>query len=292
MKPFILFGSSIMIIVILIFAGAFINKKDEIPEKHVEVVLRNIGHQLLLTAKDSTSRVLPVKKINANTYQISFQNDFSFVSDTLINLVQRTFEKNGLANDYIVNLRNCKQNETVFAFEINSQTGDLTACRGRKLEVSCYVIEIELLKKNTFNYFLLLLLIIPLSLVGFYVKDKFRKKAAAASIIDNTDYIPLGNFRFYTADNVLKSEHKTIALSEKETKALRIFTENINGIVEREKLMKEIWEDEGIVVISRNVDVLVSKLRKKLSDDNSIKFINVHGKGYKFIIEQIPIKIK
>ena len=48
--------------------------------------------------------------------------------------------------------------------------------------------------------------------------------------------------------------------------------------------MKEIWEDEGIVVISRNVDVLVSKLRKKLSDDNSIKFINVHGRGYKFII--------
>ncbi|MBP6025391.1 helix-turn-helix domain-containing protein, partial [Ferruginibacter sp.] len=196
-----------------------------------------------------------------------------------------TFEKNGLANDYIVNLRNCKQNETVFAFEINSQTGDLTACRGRKLEVSCYVIEIELLKKNTFNYFLLLLLIIPLSVVGFYVKDKFRKKEAAASIIDNTDYIPLGNFKFYSTNNVLKIEHTTITLSEKETKALRIFAENINQIVEREKLMKEIWEDEGIVVISRNVDVLVSKLRKKLSDDNAIKFINVHGKGYKFIIE-------
>jgi DNA-binding response OmpR family regulator len=49
--------------------------------------------------------------------------------------------------------------------------------------------------------------------------------------------------------------------------------------------MKEIWEDKGIVVISRNVDVLVSKLRKKLSDDNSIKFINVSGRGYKFTIE-------
>ena len=48
---------------------------------------------------------------------------------------------------------------------------------------------------------------------------------------------------------------------------------------------KEIWEDEGIVVISRNVDVLVSKLRKKLGDDSSFKFINVHGRGYKFIIE-------
>ena len=68
-------------------------------------------------------------------------------------------------------------------------------------------------------------------------------------------------------------------------KRRKIFAENINQIVEREKLMKEIWEDESIVVISRNVDVLVSKLRKKLSDDNSIKFINVHGRGYKFFIE-------
>jgi DNA-binding winged helix-turn-helix (wHTH) protein len=274
-----------MIIAILISAVAFINKKNEIPGKHVEVVLRDLGHQLLLTAKDSSSRVMPVKKLNENTYQISFQNDFGFISDTLINLVQRTFQNNALANDYIVSLRNCKQNETVFAFEINSQTGDLTPCRGRTLEVGCYVIEIDLLKKNKFNFFLLLLLIIPLLFVGFYVKGKFRKKEEAASIVDNNDYIQLGNFRFYTDNNVLKSENKSITLSEKETKALKIFAENINQIVEREKLMKEIWEDEGIVVISRNVDVLVSKLRKKLSDDNSIKFINVHGRGYKFIIE-------
>ncbi len=274
----------------MISAVAFINKKNEIPENHLQVVLRDIGHQLLLSAKDSSSRVLPVKKLNEHTYQISFQNDFGFISDTLINLVQRTFKKNALANDYIVSLRNCKQNETVFAFEINGQTGDLTPCRGRTLEVGCYVIEIDLLKKNKFNFFLLLLLIIPLGFVGFYVKDKFRKKEEAASISDDNDYIQLGNFRFYTDNNVLKSEHKSIALSEKETKALKIFAENINQIVEREKLMKEIWEDEGIVVISRNVDVLVSKLRKKLGDDNSFKFINVHGRGYKFIIEQIPIK--
>ncbi len=274
-----------MIIGILISAVAFINKKNENPEKHLEIVLRDLGHQLLLATKDSSSRVLPVKKLNKNTYQISFQNDIGFISDTLINLVQRTFEKNALANEYIVNLRNCKQNETVFAFEINSQKGDLTPCRGRTLEVGCYVIEIDLLKKDKFNYFLLFLLLIPLSFVGFYLKDKFRKKEETASISDNNDYIQLGNFQFYTNDHVLKIGHKSITLSEKETKALKIFAENINQIVEREKLMKEIWEDQGIIVISRNVDVLVSKLRKKLSDDNSLKFINVHGRGYKFMIE-------
>jgi Transcriptional regulatory protein, C terminal len=284
MKRFILFGSSIIITGILIAAVAFNNTKNEIPANHLEVVLRNIGHQLLLTAKDSTSRVLPVKKLNSTTYQISFQNNFSFISDTLISIVEREFKKNALATEYIVSLKNCKQNETVFAFEINSQTGDLKACRGRKLEVGCYVIEIDFLKKGKFNFYWLLLLLIPLSVVGFYMKDTFRKKEETAAILDNNDYIPLGNFKFYAANNVLKIDNKNIELSEKETKALRIFAENINQIVEREKLMKEIWEDEGIVVISRNVDVLVSKLRKKLSDDNSIKFINVHGKGYKFII--------
>lgn len=285
MKPFILFGSSIIIIVVLVSAVAFINTKTEIPEKHVEVVLRDLGHQLLLSAKDSSSRVLPVKKLNEHTYQISFQNDFGFISDTLIDLVQRTFQKTALANDYIVNLRNCKQNETVFAFEINGKAGDLTPCRGRKLGVGCYVIEIELLKTKKFNFLLLLPLIISFSFVGFYVKNKFRKKEEKESVFDNSDYIQLGSFRFYADSNVLKIENNNISLSEKETKALKIFAENINQIVEREKLMKEIWEDKGVVVISRNVDVLVSKLRKKLIDDTSIKFINVPGRGYKFIIE-------
>ncbi len=284
MKRFILFGSSIIIIGILLSAVAFI-KKSEIPENHLEVVLRGIGHQLLLSAKDSSSRVLPVKKVNENTYQISFQNNVGFISDTLINIVERELQKNALAKDYIVNLKNCEQKETVLAFEINNKTGNLTPCRGRTLEVGCYIIEIELLKTNKFNFFWLLLLIIPLSFVGFYVKAKFLKKAEKESVIDNNDYIQLGNFRFYTDNNVLKTENKNITLSEKETTALKIFAENINQIVQREKLMKEIWEDKGIVVISRNVDVLVSKLRKKLSDDNSIKFINVHGRGYKFIIE-------
>lgn len=285
MKPSFLLGFSMILCVILISAVALINTKNEIPENHVEVVLREIGHQLLLSAKDSSSRVLPVKQLKENSYQVSFQNDIGFISDSLINIVLRTFQKNALANEYIVNLKHCERKETVLAFEINGTTGDLTPCRGRTLETGCYVIEIDLLKETRFNSLWLMLLIIPLSFAGFYMKNKFQKKEARASTFDTAEYIQVGNFQLYTANNVLKSDQKTINLSEKETKALEIFAQNINQVVEREKLMKKIWEDEGTVVISRNVDVLVSKLRKKLSDDNSFKFINVHGKGYKFIIE-------
>jgi len=285
MRPFILFGSSVMVIGMLIAAVAFISKKSEIPEKHVEVVLRTIGHQLLLSAKDSTSRVLPVKQLDENSYQLSFQHNVGFMSDSLINIVQRTFQNSALAKDYIVNLRNCDQKETVLAFEINGKTGDLTPCRGRTLELGCYIIEIDLLRANSFNFRWLWLLIIPLIFAGYYLKDKYRKKEAKESISDSADYIQVGKFQLYTAKNVLKTEHKNITLSENETKAVEIFAQHINQLVEREKLMKEIWEDKGLVVISRNVDVLVSKLRRKLADDHSIKIVNVPGRGYKFIIE-------
>ena len=285
MRPFILFGSSVMVIGMLIAAVAFISKKSEIPEKHVEVVLRTIGHQLLLSAKDSTSRVLPVQKSAENTYLLSFQHEVGFLSDSLINIVHRTFQKSVLATNYIVNLRNCEQKQTVLAFEMNSKTGELTPCRGRKLEVGCYMIEIELLRANTFNFRWLWLLIFPLIVAGFYWRDKFRKEEPKESVPDSTDYIQVGNFQLYTAKNVLKSGYKSITLSENETKALEVFAQHLNEVVEREKLMKEIWEDKGLVVISRNVDVLVSELRKKLTDDQSIKIVNVPGRGYKLIIE-------
>jgi hypothetical protein len=284
MKPLILLVSSIIIIAISVAAVASMNTPNENPAKHAEVVLRSIGHQLLLSAKDSSSRVLPVKQLNEHTYQVSFQKELGFVSDSLINLVQRTFAKSPLAKDYIVNLRSCDQNETVLAFEINGQTGDLTPCRGRKLEVGCYIIEIELLKQSTFNLYWLLLLILPVGGIGFYAKAKVRNNQETQAIVDASDFIQLGRFRFYAGNNVLTIDNNNVALSEKETKALKIFADNLNQVVKRETLMKEIWEDNGIVVISRNVDVLVSKLRKKLSDDSAVKLINEPGMGYKLMV--------
>jgi DNA-binding response OmpR family regulator len=95
----------------------------------------------------------------------------------------------------------------------------------------------------------------------------------------------LGQFQLFTHHQLLTIGQKQISLSQKETVALTLFATNIHQVVEREKLMKEIWEDQGLVVISRNVDVLVSKLRKKLMDDPSIKIINIPGKGYKCTID-------
>ena len=78
-------------------------------------------------------------------------------------------------------------------------------------------------------------------------------------------------------------------LSDKEAKLLKIFADNPNQVMERGLLLKEVWENEGIFVMSRNLDVLVSKLRKKLALDANIKITNIHGKGYKMILEEAII---
>src|ERR1700741_1635663 len=72
-----------------------------------EVLLRRIGHELLLQSGDSVSRVLPVKKIAENEYQIRFENELTFQSDSLVNTTKRLLAKDPLTRDYIVNVLNC-----------------------------------------------------------------------------------------------------------------------------------------------------------------------------------------
>ena len=285
MRSRFLFCISLVLIIGLISAFVFINWEKEIPEKRLELVFRDIGHQLLLHSKDSSSRVLPVQKINENTYQIAFQNQFSFIPDTLIKIVQQHIEKFQLPNQYIVNVKNCLQKETIFAYEISAVTGNLVPCTGRSQETGCYLIQIEFLKNTGLRYSWALLFLIPLSVVAFKTKPIFRKKETVVDENGKKDTIQIGKYRFIPERNLLMLENRSISLSEKETKGLLIFSKQPNQIIEREILMKEIWEDEGVIVISRNVDVLVSKLRKKLSDDSSVKIINIHGRGYKFVVE-------
>jgi len=58
-----------------------------------EVILRRIGHEILLQSGDSLSRVLPVKKITENEYQISFENEITFQTDSLVNTTPHLLAK-------------------------------------------------------------------------------------------------------------------------------------------------------------------------------------------------------
>lgn len=283
----------------VVVAMAFVKKGPEQPDKHLEIVLRTIGHQVLLHSNDSTSLVLPVTTIGNNTYRISFEHPFGFTPDTLMSIVQQQLAKTDRPAGYTVSVNDCFQNQTVFGYEVNPSKGDLNPCRGREQRKGCYAIEISFLTEKSFPYVWLLLAFIPVALAGLFLARRragisepreLTQEKVGESPSNETeptpaiaDYKKLGDFVFFASKGMLSLHDETIELSVKEAKALRLLASNLSEVVGRDQLMKEIWEDDGVVVITRNVDVLMSKLRKRLSADPSVKIVNVHGKGYKLI---------
>jgi hypothetical protein len=61
--------------------------------KQVNLIIRQIGHRLLLQAADSTSRVLPVTEIKDGTFLLKFENEFVFNHDSLMVMSQDLLPK-------------------------------------------------------------------------------------------------------------------------------------------------------------------------------------------------------
>ena len=114
----------------------------------------------------------------------------------------------------------------------------------------------------------------------FYKRKKKVPISESESTVPDKNAINIGKFIFYVDQRHLEIDGERIELTDKETKLLHIFATTPNEIIDRQKLQKEVWENEGVIV-TRSLDVFISKLRKKLEKDPNIKLVNVHGKGYK-----------
>ncbi|MDN3579640.1 winged helix-turn-helix domain-containing protein [Mucilaginibacter flavus] len=285
------FGALIFLLLISAVCAAFsFTDNDDFDKARQEIMLRNIGHQVLLHAGDSTSRVLPVKKIAENEYQLQFENAFAFQSDSLVQIISRSLAKNSVAHNYIVNVLNPSDNGVIFGYAIFSNKKDnIVPCSGRKQPKSRYLIDIKFQKAgiSTSQKSMLIAGGIPLlAFIGLVVSRsvKPRKKILPEPEYIDKKHICIGKITFDPQKRQLITGDVTTELTVKENKVLLILAQSPNEIVERSRLQKEIWEDEGVIV-GRSLDVFISKLRKKLEYDPMIKLINIHGKGYKLQVE-------
>lgn len=77
----------------------------------------------------------------------------------------------------------------------------------------------------------------------------------------------------------LNSNGMVTRLTYKEARLLDMLFRNPDKLIGREIFLKAIWEDDGFFV-ARSMDVFVSRVRKYLKDDTSLKIENVRGVGY------------
>ncbi|WP_421798328.1 winged helix-turn-helix domain-containing protein [Haliscomenobacter sp.] len=280
-----LFGCLLLMFIAVISVAFIIGGSDDFDIARREILLRRIGHEILLQSGDSTSRVLPVKKMAENEYQLSFENAFTFQPDLLVNTTQRLLAKDPLAHDYVVNVVNCANASVTYGYAVSkNKKDDIVTCIGRTQPIGCYLINIKFKPRGIIaakdGYFLGGLLF--LGLVGFvFLRPAKRRKALPDS--RHTDLFTLGSMSFDAEKRKLMINGMTIDLTKTETRVLRIFALSPNETIERSRLQKEIWENEGVIV-GRSLDVFISKLRKKLELDPNIKIDVIRGKGYKLEI--------
>ncbi len=132
----------IVMLVIFLITSSFTELSDsDLRAKQVNLIIRQIGHRLLLQAGDSTSRVLPVTKINDGTFLLTFENEFVFNHDSLMVLSRGLLPKAQFPSGYTVTVHECKKAGIVYGFQVNNTSPDILACNGRSQPSGCYSIE-------------------------------------------------------------------------------------------------------------------------------------------------------
>jgi two-component system OmpR family response regulator len=98
----------------------------------------------------------------------------------------------------------------------------------------------------------------------------------------NIESYTIGGYSFDPLKQLLMYRDQTIKLTTKESELLELLCRHGNEILERNFALKTIWIDDNYFN-ARSMDVYITRLRKYLKKDPSVKILNVHGRGYKLI---------
>ena len=93
----------------------------------------------------------------------------------------------------------------------------------------------------------------------------------------------IGDYTFDYTTQLIHYKGLQQKLSTKEAELLRLLCLKKNAVLTREEALLSIWHDDNYFN-GRSMDVFLSKLRKYLRDDPKVEILNVHGKGYKLLV--------
>jgi len=93
----------------------------------------------------------------------------------------------------------------------------------------------------------------------------------------------IGEYSFDYTTQLIHYRGQHQKLSTKEAELLQLLCQKKNSVLTREEALLSIWHDDNYFN-GRSMDVFLSKLRKYLREDPKVEILNVHGKGYKLLV--------
>ena len=98
-----------------------------------------------------------------------------------------------------------------------------------------------------------------------------------------SEILQVGAYTFDFPKQTLQyQEEANVQLTHREAHLLFHLIKNKNEVLERSLILNKLWGNDDFFN-ARSMDVFITKLRKKLKQDESIQIVNVRGFGYKLI---------
>jgi DNA-binding response OmpR family regulator len=94
--------------------------------------------------------------------------------------------------------------------------------------------------------------------------------------------ISIGNAVIDFKKRLFYTQKEQIILSKKEASLLQLFYKNKGKLLKREEILKEVWDSPDCYA-SKSMDVYLGKLRKILSEEESVSIQNIRGTGYMLV---------
>ena len=99
----------------------------------------------------------------------------------------------------------------------------------------------------------------------------------------NSEILKIGTYTFHFPKQLLQHKNDaSIQLTHREAHLLFHLIKNKNEVLERSLILNKLWGNDDFFN-ARSMDVFITKLRKKLKQDQTIQIVNVRGFGYKLI---------
>lgn len=111
------------------------------------------------------------------------------------------------------------------------------------------------------------------------------QRKATETVSDSKQFeFKIGRFDLNSKLRFLKFDGENpVKLSPKENELLRLLALHENDLMPRELALTKIWRDDNYFT-SRSMDVYIAKLRKYMKLDPKVEILNIHGEGFRLVI--------
>lgn len=124
----------------------------------------------------------------------------------------------------------------------------------------------------------------PYSIEELVMKiEVFLRRREVTSTKGTPKIQQVGAYVFDPINMLLTLNSEERQLTQKESEVLKYFAGRLNELIPRKDLLVAVWGKDDYF-LGRSLDVFISKLRKYLKDDPAITIQNIHGVGFKMLV--------